>query len=163
MVQGQASRQHIPPAKQGLVPTVRLAIRTGRQGRQPVRATARTLLAHSRWSLIFVKNFTLTDVRRSVARLPPYQTLQAGTQLACPLGSLNTIPPSLHHTALPLGSSTLFVRNLGNSARYRPTFSSESLLAISSPSGIRLIAKRLCPGVPPFDGGAGTRGFAAPA
>jgi osmotically-inducible protein OsmY len=34
----------------------------GRQGRQPIRATARFTLARSRWSLIFVKDFTIVYV-----------------------------------------------------------------------------------------------------
>ena len=38
-----------------------------RQGRQPIRATARTVLARSRWSLIIVKNFTMIDFRRTVS------------------------------------------------------------------------------------------------
>ena len=41
----------------------------GRQGRQPIRATARTVWPRSRWSLIIVKNFTTIDASGAAGRL----------------------------------------------------------------------------------------------
>ena len=57
---------------------------TGRQGRQPIRATARLTLVRSRWSLIFVKNFTIFGVSSTdlVQKVERKRTMQITLRLA---------------------------------------------------------------------------------
>ncbi len=52
---------------------------TGRQGRQPIRATARTEMVCSRWSRVFVKNVTIFEVSGTV---PPETAPELGSLAA---------------------------------------------------------------------------------